>query len=68
MRSSTLYKVITEYGKQNIFTRETQPRHVDNYTSYTEEVEKTNGRSAMICIISLLVSYFSTGQIIPGIV
>ena len=60
-------QVITEYGKQSIFGRETQPQLVEDYTSYPEEAEKTNGRWAMIGMVSLLVSYFSTGQIIPGI-
>jgi len=55
-------QVITEYGKQNIFGRETQPQLVEDYTSYPEEAEKTNGRWAMIGMVSLLVSYFSTGQ------
>ena len=65
--SSSSPQVITEYGKQNIFARETQPQLVDDYTSYPEEAEKTNGRWAMIGMISLLVSYVTTGQIIPGI-
>jgi len=60
-------QVITEYGKQNIFARETQPQLVENYTSYPKEAEKTNGRWAMMGIISLLVSYLTTGDIIPGI-
>ena len=60
-------QVITEYGKQNIFGRETQPQLVEDYTSYPEEAEKTNGRWAMIGMISLLGAYFTTGQIIPGI-
>ena len=67
MTSSTSSQVITEYGKQNIFGRETQPQLVEDYTSYPEEAEKTNGRWAMIGMVSLLVSYFTTGQIIPGI-
>ena len=67
MTASSSSQVITEYGKQNIFGRETQPQLVEDYTSYPEEAEKTNGRWAMIGMISLLVSYFSTGQIIPGI-
>ena len=67
MTSSSSSQVITEYGKQNIFGRETQPQIVEDYTSYPEEAEKTNGRWAMIGMVSLLVSYFSTGQIIPGI-
>ena len=67
MTSSSSSQVITEYGKQNIFGRETQPQLVEDYSSYPEEAEKTNGRWAMIGMISLLVSYFTTGQIIPGI-
>ena len=65
--SSSSSQVITEYGKQNIFGRETQPQLVEGYTSYPEEAEKINGRWAMIGFFSLLVSYFVTGQIIPGI-
>ena len=60
-------QLITEYGKQNIFARETPPQLVENYTSYPKEAEKTNGRWAMIGMISLLGSYVTTGQIIPGI-
>ena len=67
MTSSSSSQVITEYGKQNIFARETQPQLVEDYTSYPEEAEKTNGRWAMIGMISLLGAYFTTGQIIPGI-
>ena len=60
-------QVITEYGKQNIFARETPPQLVENYTSYPKEAEKTNGRWAMIGMISLLGAYVTTGQIIPGV-
>jgi len=41
---SSSSKVITEYGKQNIFSRETPPQLLENYTSYPKEAEKTNGR------------------------
>ena len=67
MTTSSSSQVITEYGKQNIFGRETQPQLVEDYTSHPEEAEKTNGRWAMIGMISLLGAYVSTGQIIPGI-
>ena len=60
-------QVITEYGKQNIFARETPPQLVENYSNYPTEAEKTNGRWAMVGMISLLFSYVITGQIIPGI-
>jgi len=59
--------IITEYGKQNIFGRETQPQLVEDYTSYPEEAEKANGRWAMIGFVALLGAYLTTGQIIPGI-
>ena len=67
MTNSSSSQVITEYGKQNIFGRETQPQLVDEYTSYPEEAEKTNGRWAMIGMIALIGAYITTGQIIPGI-
>jgi len=33
-------QVITEYGKQNIFARETPPQLVENYTNHPKEAEK----------------------------
>ena len=60
-------QVITEYGKQNIFGRETPPQLVDNYTSHLEEAEKANGRWAMVGFVALLGAYITTGQVIPGI-
>ena len=59
--------IITEYGKQNIFAKETQPRLVENYTNHFEEAEKANGRWAMVGFVALLGSYLTTGQVIPGI-
>ena len=59
--------IITEYGKQNIFAKETKPVLVENYTNYPEEAEKATGRWAMICFVALLGAYLTTGQIIPGI-
>jgi len=60
-------QVITEYGKQNIFGRETRPQLVENYSNYSEEAEKTNGRWAMVGMIALLGAYASTGQFLPGV-
>tara|TARA_R100001443_G_scaffold45290_2_gene58307 strand:+ start:8778 stop:8972 length:195 start_codon:yes stop_codon:yes gene_type:complete len=60
-------QVITEYGKQNIFGRETKPQLIENYTNYPEEAEKTNGRWAMIGFVALLGSYLTTGQVLPGV-
>ena len=67
MTSSSSSHVITEYGKQNIFGRETQPQLVENYTNYPEEAEKANGRWAMIGFVALLGAYITTGQVIPGV-
>ena len=67
MATSSSSQVITEYGKQNIFGRETQPQVVEDYTNYPEEAEKTNGRWAMIGMIALFGAYILTGQILPGI-
>ena len=59
--------IITEYGKQNIFAKETQPRLVEDYTNHFEEAEKANGRGAMLGFVALLGAYLTTGQIIPGV-
>ena len=64
---SSSSQVITEYGKQNIFARETPPQLVKYYTCYPKEAEITNGRWAMIGMICLLSAYVTTGQIIPGV-
>ena len=65
--SSASNQIITEYGKQNMFATQVQTQLVENYSSYPEEAEKTNGRWAMIGMIALLGAYVITGQIIPGI-
>jgi len=59
--------VVTEYGKQNMFAYEAPMQLVENYTSYPQEAEKANGRWAMLGFLALLVSYISTGQIVPGV-
>ena len=59
--------IITEYGKQNIFAKETKPVLVENYTNYPEEAEKANGWMAMIGFVAVIGAYITTGQIIPGI-
>tara|TARA_B100000579_G_C22563092_1_gene725326 strand:+ start:76 stop:372 length:297 start_codon:yes stop_codon:yes gene_type:complete len=65
--SSASSQIITEYGKQNMFATQVKPQLVENYSSYPEEAEKTNGRWAMIGMIALFGAYLTTGQIIPGI-
>ena len=68
MTTSYSSQVITDYGNKNIFGRNTQPQLVEDYTSHLDEAEKTNGRWAMIGMISLLGAYFTTVEIIPGFV
>tara|TARA_R100001230_G_C5597281_1_gene112052 strand:- start:45 stop:239 length:195 start_codon:yes stop_codon:yes gene_type:complete len=60
---------ITEYGKQNIFAKETPPRLMNkNEENFImEQAERTNGQLAMIGIIAALGAYVTTGQIIPGV-
>ena len=59
--------ITTEYGKQNIFARETQPQLVDDYKGQLEEAELANGRWAMIGFVALIGAYLTTGQVLPGI-
>ena len=60
---------ITEYGKQNIFAKETPPRLMNEKESdfILEQAERTNGQLAMIGFIAALGAYVTTGQIIPGV-
>ena len=60
---------ITEYGKQNIFAKETPPRLMNNNEEnfLMEQAERTNGQLAMIGIVAALGAYVTTGQIVPGI-
>ena len=59
----------TEYGKQNIFAKETPPivmnENEENFLM--EQAERTNGQLAMVGIVAALGAYVTTGQIIPGI-
>tara|TARA_Y100001970_G_scaffold245294_1_gene312186 strand:- start:35 stop:229 length:195 start_codon:yes stop_codon:yes gene_type:complete len=59
----------TEYGKQNIFAKETPPRLMNETEQgfFMEQAERTNGQLAMVGIIAALGAYITTGQIIPGI-
>jgi hypothetical protein len=59
----------TEYGKQNIFAKETPPRLMnENEENFLmEQAERTNGQLAMVGIVAALGAYITTGQIIPGI-
>ena len=59
--------IITEYGKQNIFAKETKPYIDETYKGYVIEAEELNGRLAMIGMVALFGAYLTTGQIIPGI-
>ena len=61
--------VTTEYGKQNIFAKETPPRLMNENESdfILEQAERTNGQLAMLGFVAALGAYITTGQIIPGI-
>ena len=66
--SNPSYNITNESGnRQNIFPVEAQPELIETYSGFAEEAEKTNGRWAMVGIISLLVASITTGQLIPGI-
>ena len=60
---------ITEYGKQNIFAKETPPRLMNEKESdfIMEQAERLNGQAAMLGFVAALGAYATTGQIIPGI-
>jgi hypothetical protein len=34
---------------------------------FTDKAEKLNGRAAMIGFVAAVASYFTTGQVIPGV-
>ena len=59
--------VITEYGKQNIFAKETKPYIDEEYKGYIVEAEELNGRLAMIGFFALIHNYALFGWAIPGI-
>ena len=67
--SLNLMTTITEYGKQNIFAKETPPRLMnENEQGFLmEQAERTNGQLAMLGFVAALGAYITTGQIIPGI-
>ena len=65
--SSSSFITTEEGGRQNIYAIEAQPQLVQNYSNYSQEAEKTNGRWAMIGFIALLGAYVTTGQVLPGI-
>jgi len=65
--SSSSFITTEEGGRQNIFATETPPEIVENYTSYSVEAEKSNGRWAMIGFIAAIGAYATTGQILPGV-
>ena len=65
--SSSSFVTSESGGRQNIFATEARPEVVENYTSYSVEAEKANGRWAMVGFIAAIGAYLTTGQIIPGI-
>ena len=65
--SSSSYITTEEGGRQNMFATEARLQAAENYSSYSVEAEKANGRWAMIGIIAAMGAYATTGQILPGI-
>ena len=65
--SSSSFITTEDGGRQNMFATEPRLQPVSNYTSYSAEAEKVNGRWAMIGFVALIGAYATTGQIIPGI-
>ena len=67
--SFNLMTTITEYGKQNIFAKETPPRLMNEQQQnfMMEQAEKTTGQLAMLGFVAAIGAYVTTGQIIPGI-
>ena len=59
----------TEYGKQNIFAKETPPRLMNEKETdfILEQAERLNGQLAMIGFVAAIGAYVTTGQIIPNI-
>ena len=54
-------------GRQNIYSIEPRIQIDNNYEGYPKEAEKVNALWAIFGFVSLLGSYITTGQIIPGI-
>ena len=54
--------VITEYGKQNIFAKETPPRLMNEKEQeiLLHDAEELNGRAAMIGFIAAICAYITT--------
>ena len=40
----------------------------DEFETHSEKAERLNGRVAMLGIIAALGAYFTTGQLIPGVI
>ncbi len=64
---SSSFVTTEDGGRQNIFATEASPQAVENYSGYSVEAEKANGRWAMIGFIAGIGAYATTGQMLPGI-
>jgi len=65
--SSSSFVTTEDGGRQNMFATEPRLQVVDNYTTYSAEAEKANGRWAMVGFVAAIGAYAITGQILPGI-
>jgi len=67
MSSSSSFITTEDGGRQNMFASEPRLQKVENYSNYSTEAEKTNGRWAMVGFFAAIGAYATTGQILPGI-
>ena len=53
---------------ENLWAKEPQMYMDPNYTvSHNERAELLNGRLAMLGFVAAIISYATTGQLIPGV-
>ena len=65
---STSTFISTQDGcRQNMYATEPRLQPVENYSSYSFDAEKINGRWAMIGFVFAIGAYALTGQILPGV-
>jgi len=61
--------VSNEYNQQNIFAKEPPIIMTDHPygVPHNERAELLNGRLAMLGFVAAVISYATTGQLIPGV-
>ena len=62
-----------ERGEQNMFAKEPkmyiteEDMQQNKLETYAERAEKMNGRFAMMGFVAAVISYLTTGQLVPGV-